>query len=366
MLAPPGGAGEEGAARAALSPGEAMRAALLANTNLGGDCCNRGMMLGAVLGAVVGRAGIPADLIDGLARREELLADFQRFSALCASAAAAAAAAAAEGMHAPSGRLGRPWPSPLLSSPSGALGGLALPVDFAGKLALLQRLAAAGGRPLHQLRFFRHLYPRAGWGAGAAQQLGSKGAPSCFALAPGLQLAPTLRLSPLHLLDGAVGVAAAAAAAAGARCLGLEEGVAVRDRREALEEQSGSTGGRGSGSSSSSSASSSSSSSSGAGGVASSALDASPFTYPSLAQLQACAAGSDDAVCSSWWAQEGSSSSSSSSAVQPGVGVFYYPHPLEMAVTLAACQADRGRAPQRLQQLWGVAMVTRGGAGEEK
>ena len=41
-------------------------AGIVANTNLGGDNCHRGAVVGALLGAAVGVAGIPARFCEGL------------------------------------------------------------------------------------------------------------------------------------------------------------------------------------------------------------------------------------------------------------------------------------------------------------
>ena len=45
---------------------------IIANTNVGGDNCHRGVVLGSLLGAAVGFDGIPANLISGLTLREAL------------------------------------------------------------------------------------------------------------------------------------------------------------------------------------------------------------------------------------------------------------------------------------------------------
>ena len=49
-----------------------LRGGLLANTHLGGDNCHRGMMLGAMLGAAVGKEGIPGPWIQGLKAHQAL------------------------------------------------------------------------------------------------------------------------------------------------------------------------------------------------------------------------------------------------------------------------------------------------------
>lgn len=52
--------------------GEAFRDALCVNANLGGDCVNRGALLGSILGATLGARNIPKDLLEGLLRRPQL------------------------------------------------------------------------------------------------------------------------------------------------------------------------------------------------------------------------------------------------------------------------------------------------------
>ena len=55
--------------------------ALIANTNLGGDNCHRGAVLGALLGAGLGLAAIPERWIQGLTARAELEEEIERFIA---------------------------------------------------------------------------------------------------------------------------------------------------------------------------------------------------------------------------------------------------------------------------------------------
>ena len=45
---------------------DSFEAAVLANTNAGGENCHRGAALGALMGAAHGRSGIPDSLVDGL------------------------------------------------------------------------------------------------------------------------------------------------------------------------------------------------------------------------------------------------------------------------------------------------------------
>ena len=56
-------------------------AALIANTNVGGDNCHRGAVLGAILGAALGYAAIPERWIHGLQARAELEAEIETFIA---------------------------------------------------------------------------------------------------------------------------------------------------------------------------------------------------------------------------------------------------------------------------------------------
>lgn len=54
-------------------------AALIANTNVGGDNCHRGSVLGAILGASLGFKAIPKRWIDGLAAHDELNIEIEAF-----------------------------------------------------------------------------------------------------------------------------------------------------------------------------------------------------------------------------------------------------------------------------------------------
>ena len=56
-------------------------AALVANTNVGGDNCHRGAVLGAILGAALGYAAIPERWIQGLTARAELEGEIETFIA---------------------------------------------------------------------------------------------------------------------------------------------------------------------------------------------------------------------------------------------------------------------------------------------
>jgi len=60
-------------------------AALVANTNVGGDNCHRGAVLGALLGAALGYPAIPERWIRGLSSRVELEEEIESFLATCQS-----------------------------------------------------------------------------------------------------------------------------------------------------------------------------------------------------------------------------------------------------------------------------------------
>lgn len=128
---------------------DAVRAALLSNANLAGDNCNRGMLVGALLGAALGEGAIPADLRHGLYRSAALRGMIDALAGMVE-----AALASETRLH---HREGRPQPLPLAACPAAAVsaGGegtlpvAAAPVDFPGKLRAVQsdaaRATAAGG-----------------------------------------------------------------------------------------------------------------------------------------------------------------------------------------------------------------------------
>ena len=58
-----------------------MEETLLASTNAGGENVARGATLGALLGASVGMAGIPAHMIDGLHQKAAIEASIEAFLA---------------------------------------------------------------------------------------------------------------------------------------------------------------------------------------------------------------------------------------------------------------------------------------------
>jgi ADP-ribosylglycohydrolase len=55
--------------------------ALIANTNVGGDNCHRGAVLGAILGASLGVEAIPKRWITGLSAHAELNVEIEDFIA---------------------------------------------------------------------------------------------------------------------------------------------------------------------------------------------------------------------------------------------------------------------------------------------
>jgi ADP-ribosylglycohydrolase len=55
--------------------------ALIANTNVGGDNCHRGAVLGAILGTSLGVEAIPKRWIDGLTAHAELEDEIEKFIA---------------------------------------------------------------------------------------------------------------------------------------------------------------------------------------------------------------------------------------------------------------------------------------------
>ena len=58
--------------------------ALIANTNVGGDNCHRGALLGTILGATLGVSAIPSRWIDGLTAHDELNNEIEQFVKLYA------------------------------------------------------------------------------------------------------------------------------------------------------------------------------------------------------------------------------------------------------------------------------------------
>ncbi len=60
---------------------------LLANANVAGDTCNRGMLMGCLYGLAFGAAAWPRARVDGLACRDEVLAAATALAAHVGSAA---------------------------------------------------------------------------------------------------------------------------------------------------------------------------------------------------------------------------------------------------------------------------------------
>jgi ADP-ribosylglycohydrolase len=56
-------------------------AALIANTNVGGDNCHRGAVLGAILGAGLGFEAIPKAWVNGLTAHQTLHDEIEQFIA---------------------------------------------------------------------------------------------------------------------------------------------------------------------------------------------------------------------------------------------------------------------------------------------
>ena len=52
---------------------------MIANTNVGGDNCHRGAVLGAILGAALGVEAIPKRWINGLTAHAELNDEIEKF-----------------------------------------------------------------------------------------------------------------------------------------------------------------------------------------------------------------------------------------------------------------------------------------------
>ena len=298
----------------ALRPGEALRAALLSNANLGGDCCNRGMLLGAVLGCVVGASGLPPDLVGGLLRRPQLVAAIDAFAERAArqllgeserqggGAAAAAAASAAAVAAAPplEPRFGRPSPLPRRAYTSSSA--VRAPRDFEAKLALMREHARAAGVAPHHLR-----YVRGAAGPFAVVEARGARALAAPASAPPQPLCARLALVAVDLGGGARAAAAAPAAT-------LTEGDAARDRAEVL-------GGRA------------------AAPVAASAIALSPD------QLALIEASMDDAVFAAEGAAEGAGADAGAGVgVGVGVGAFYYAPAAQLAARLAGVAAAREAA----------------------
>lgn len=135
-------------AQCGQSPSEALERALLSNANLGGDCCNRGLLLGSLLGACFGASNIPLHLLNGLKRKEELIEETDLFTELILQQLSTG------NIH-PS-RFGRPSPFPTKSY--SALSAIQPPRDFRLKLELMKKIAAMANVPVKKLRFKRDIF----------------------------------------------------------------------------------------------------------------------------------------------------------------------------------------------------------------
>ena len=58
---------------------DSLEEALIANTNVGGENCHRGFVLGALLGAALGKQAIPVRWLEGLKAKEELQREIDAF-----------------------------------------------------------------------------------------------------------------------------------------------------------------------------------------------------------------------------------------------------------------------------------------------
>jgi len=131
-----------------MTPSEALETALLSNANLGGDCCNRGLLLGSVLGAAFGASNVPIRLINGLKRRDELLLAVDGIADLILQQFSTGMTIAS--------RLGRP--SPLPTREYSLKSAIHPSIDFHHKLYEIQQTAARMNLPISNLRFIRDIY----------------------------------------------------------------------------------------------------------------------------------------------------------------------------------------------------------------
>jgi len=214
-------------------------AALLSNANLVGDNCNRGMLLGSLLGLVYGAHNLPTHLIAGLHRRAEIEATVAAFSRslvspqLAVLRTARVEASGARIVMTP--RFGRPSPLPILRYPVSQLqrrtaGGAAVPVaeaaadalaagiavgaptDLACKLAAIHRHCAAASASL-----------AAGPGTSRAQLRYARAAGAVLLPPPAVASSASLQRATRLLLPAGDGVRAV-----------LDEGEAAKDRTAAL------------------------------------------------------------------------------------------------------------------------------------
>lgn len=80
---------------------DSFEAAVLSNTNVGGENCHRGAALGALMGAALGEAAIPPRLITGLSQHEALRQEIDAFCAAVLPGTAVGSSAQATGAAAP-------------------------------------------------------------------------------------------------------------------------------------------------------------------------------------------------------------------------------------------------------------------------
>jgi hypothetical protein len=296
-----------------------VRAALLSNANLGGDCCNRGMLLGALLGCVAGAESLPHDLVGGLLRAPGLAAALDAFvertarqllgqpapGAVGDAAASAPVAMAAATVLPP--RFGRP--SPLPRRAYSAHSAVLAPRDFTAKLARMREHARAAGVVPQRLRYVRGA-------AGPFAVVEARGVRALAAPAGALQpLCAQFALLPVTVGGGARAVPAAPAAA-------LAEGDAARDRAEVLG------GGRF------------------APAIPAAAAHLYSSSSPALLsteQLARLEADMGDAV----FVEGEGEAREGAAAAAAGVGVFYYAPASELAARLSAIAAARAAAPPR-------------------
>lgn len=318
--------------------GAAFRAALLSNANLCGDSCNRGMLLGALMGAAVGARNIPADLVGGLYRADALGAVIDALAdGVARSLQGAATGGGAPRQQALHPRFGRPRPLPLLryvavatpagGEPTAGVGAYAAPRDFRGKLAAVATDVGRAGVPNgSRLRYVR------GVGAVVLPPPLQPGAAASLAAAPAEHVDALLArvLPPVSTGDDLSSVADASPPA-------IDAGDAAADRAAALAALAG--GGNGSGGTAAPAA--------GAAEPSSASAPAAPRTSIRLAELDPALVDGDSATntllgavaaaAGGGGSSDDVASSQAASAAQrplrvdcaPGTGVFYHRHPTE-------------------------------------
>lgn len=212
------------------TPTAGFRAAMLANANLCGDNVNRGVLLGAILGAVVGASNLPADLVEGLHRREEAKSAGEGLAALVAVTAAVTASQPRRAAP-----FGRPWPLPIASY--GRETPVRAPRDLPTKLRAIAADAARAGVPATQVWYDRHAGP-----------LLLQRVPPPFVASTGLDVQPAghATVGPASSACGGTVLVvrgsprAAAGSASAARSRKMDQGVAAADAAEVLAALGGS------------------------------------------------------------------------------------------------------------------------------